>query len=259
MRLALKIVWPVLAVLAILMTLLVCAPAFFIDNWLESQTDGRLVLGDVQGSLWHGSAFIGVASSEHGDLTPVLPGRFEWHLSPIILLGQIEMRLDNPAALKRPLYLTGNLHQLAMAPNSVMLPSERLSGLGAPLNTLKPAGEIVVSWGQMALEFTDRQIDVSGAMKINMIGMSSALSSVKPLGSYLMKINWQGQTAALVLTTDQGPLLLRGTGMLNQGHLQFSGQAQAQDEQDDRLDKLLNLLGQRSPGADKNVIALEFK
>ena len=259
MKLLQKIVWPVLAVLVVLMTLLVCAPAFFIDDWLESQTDGRLVLGDVQGSLWHGSAFIGVASSEHGELTPVLPGRFEWHLSPIVLLGQIDADLDNPAALKSTLHLTGNLHHVEIAPDSLMLPSERLSGMGAPLNTLRPAGQIVVSWDQMALELNNRQVEVSGAMKISMTEMSSALSSVKPLGSYLMKIDWHGTTAELTLTTDQGPLLLNGTGLFNQGRLQFSGQAQAQDEQDDRLAKLLNLLGQRIPGADKNVIALEFK
>lgn len=259
MKLVQKIVWPLGAMLVVLVTLLVCAPAFLLGSWLESQTDGRFVLGDVQGSLWHGSAFIGVASSDNGDLTPLLPGRFEWHLSPIILLGQIDVDLDNPRSLHNTLHLTGNLHQLEVSPDGLTLPSERLSGLGAPLNTLRPAGEIVVSWDQMTLELNDQQIEVSGAMRINLTEMSSALSPVKPLGSYLMKLDWHGHAAGLELSTVQGPLLLTGTGVWNQNRLEFSGQAEAQDGQEDKLANLLNLLGQRKPGADKNVIALEFK
>ena len=259
MKLAQKILWPVAAVLVVMMTVLVYAPAFLLDNWLESQTDGRLALGDVQGSLWHGSAFIGAASSSSGDLAPLLPGRFEWHLSPIALLGQIDLDLENAAALRSPLHLTGNLHQLEVSPDSLILPSERLSGLGAPLNTLRPAGRIELSWDQMSLELNDQKIEVNGIMKIHLTEMSSALSPVKPLGSYLMKWNWHGQMADLELSTEQGPLLLGGTGTWRQSQLQFSGQAQAQDGHEDSLEKLLDLLGQRKPGMDKTVIVLEFK
>lgn len=259
MNLVQKMIWPVAAVLAVSVTLLVCAPAFLLGNWLESQTGGRLALGDVQGSLWHGSAFIGVASSSSGDLAPLLPGRFEWHLSPIVLVGQIDLDLENAGALMSPLHLTGNLHHLEVSPDSLRLPSERLSGLGAPLNTLRPAGEIVLSWNQLALELNDEFIEVQGTMKVKLTGMSSALSPVKPLGSYLMKWNWHGQAADLDLTTEQGPLLLSGSGTWRQNQLQFSGQAEAQDGQEDRLEQLLVLLGQRKLGVDKTVIALEFK
>jgi general secretion pathway protein N len=74
-----------------------------------------------------------------------------------------------------------------------------------------------------------------------------------------MTFVWHGQKADIDLKTLQGPMLLSGTGALVQGRLQFSGTAQAQDGQEDKLANLLNLLGQRQPGADKNVIALEFK
>jgi len=45
---------------------------------------------------------------------------------------------------------------------------------------------------------------------------------------------------------------------LNNGRLQFSGQAEAAQGYDETLANLLNLLGQRKPGNDRNVIALEF-
>jgi general secretion pathway protein N len=61
------------------------------------------------------------------------------------------------------------------------------------------------------------------------------------------------------LKTVKGPMLLSGMGTLNNGRLQFSGRAQAEEGQEDRLANLLNLLGQRRREGNKDVIALEFK
>jgi len=54
-------------------------------------------------------------------------------------------------------------------------------------------------------------------------------------------------------------MLLSGTGTLTEGKLRFSGKAEAEAGQEDRLANLLNLLGQRRKEGDKDVIALEFK
>ena len=140
-----------------------------------------------------------------------------------------------------------------------MLPAERLSALGAPLNTLRPAGEVSLRWDALALNLRDGRLNVNGRMQLLLQGMSSALSPLRPLGSYQMEFNWQGQQAQIALSSLQGPLLLSGQGVLLAGHLQFSGQAQAQAGQEEKLANLLNLLGQNRAGADKNVIALEFK
>jgi len=254
-----KLAWLCLGLFCILVTILSFAPASWLDTVLEKETDGRFALGDVQGSIWNGSAFIGVAATKNGDLTPLLPGRFVWHLSPILLLGQIEFGLENSASLQSPVNVTGNFRQVQISPGGLVLPSERLSGLGSPLNTVRPSGKITLSWDALTMSMPDNQLDINGTMKLTMQDIASALSPIKPLGSYLMTFVWHGQKADIDLKTLQGPMLLTGTGALVQGRLQFSGTAQAQDGQEDKLANLLNLLGQRRPGADKNVIALEFK
>lgn len=259
MRIKQKLAWLCLGLFCILVTILAFAPAAWLNNILERETDGRVALGDVQGSIWKGSAFIGVAASRNGDLTPLLPGRFSWRLSPILLLGQIELELENSASLIRPVTLTGNFRRVQVSPGGLILPSERLSGLGAPLNTVRPTGDITLSWDQLEISMPDKQWDIRGTMKLTMQDIASALSPVKPLGSYLMTFVWYGQKADIDLKTLQGPMLLIGKGALVQGKLKFSGTAQAQGGQEDKLANLLNLLGQRHPGADKNVIALEFK
>lgn len=247
-----------LALLSILMTVLIFAPAVWLSNYLQSETNGRLVLFDAEGSLWNGSALVAAATDKRDDLTPLLPGRFEWHMSPILLLGQIELVVTNSDTLQQPLYITGNFSHIQASPNQLAMPAERLAGLGAPLNTIKPTGTMTLSWDVLGLTFLDGKVDIDGTMKLALEDMASALSRVKPLGSYLMIFDWHGTEANIDLKTVHGPMLLSGKGVLTNGHLRFSGVAQAQKEQEENLANLLNLLGQRRPG-DKNVVSLEFK
>ncbi|MFD2270483.1 type II secretion system protein N [Undibacterium arcticum] len=226
---------------------------------LEAQTAGRLTLGDVQGTIWRGSAFIGGAPSGKGPVTPLLPGRFDWRISPLLLLGQVDLQLDNPSAFARPLSITGSWSQWQVSADAITLPAERLAGLGAPLNTLAPSGQMKLSWGALQLTRQDRTLDVVGAMTMDLSNIASRLSPIKPLGAYQMTIDWRGQHASLALKTIKGPLLLSGTGALRNGRLQFSGKAEAEAGQQETLANLLNLLGQRRKEGDKTVIGLEFK
>jgi len=135
---------------------------------------------------------------------------------------------------------------------------EGLAGLGAPLNTLAPSGVMRLSWTALELVLTDRQVAINGRTTLEMTDMGSRLSAIRPLGSYALALDWHGQAAALTLNSVKGPLLLSGSGNLNNGRLQFSGQAEAAKGYEEQLANLLNLLGQRKPGSDRNVIALEF-
>jgi general secretion pathway protein N len=140
-----------------------------------------------------------------------------------------------------------------------VLPAERLAGLGAPLNTIQPAGRMRLSWAPLQLTREGQHISLVGSMTLLMDDIASRLSPIKPLGAYQLIMDWRGQQAQMALKTLKGPMLLSGSGSLTNGRLRFSGKAEAEAGQEEKLANLLNLLGQRRREGDKNVIALEFK
>lgn len=251
--------WLLAALVVVGLTVFIFLPAAWLAPLVEKQTGGRITLGDAQGSLWQGSAFIGGAPSGADPVTPLLPGRFAWTLSPLVLVGQVDMRVENPAALSQPVRVTGNWQQWEVSAASVDLPAERLAGLGAPLNTIQPSGRMRLSWNALQVAREGQNVSLVGSTTLEMNDMSSRLSPVKPLGAYLLAMDWRGQQATLNLKTLRGPMLLSGGGTLANGRLRFSGRAEAEEGQEERLANLLNLLGQRRREGDKNIIALELK
>jgi general secretion pathway protein N len=253
------VLWLALIALAIALTVVAFLPATWLGQIVERQTGGRLTLGDAQGTLWNGSAFLGGAPGEGGSVTPLLPGRFAWHLSPLVLAGHVGMRIENPQALAQPVSIQGSWTEWQVSPGQLLLPAEGLSGLGAPLNTLAPSGTIKLNWNSLDVARQLNTVAVTGRTVLSMTDMGSRMSPVKPLGSYEMVMDWKGQEAALDLHTTRGALLLSGNGSLRNGRLQFSGQAEAAEGYEGTLGNLLNLLGQRRMVNGKKVIALEFR
>jgi general secretion pathway protein N len=251
--------WLILGIISAAITLLAFCPASWVSPIVEDKSAGRLVLGDPQGTIWHGSAFIGGAPSGRGVVTPLLPGRFTWHLSPAILLAQVDVEVVNPEALSQPITIKGDWTQWQVSPAAIKLPADRLVGLGAPLNTLQPSGQIQLSWSPLQMVRDGQKVGLSGLVTLDMQDMASRLSPIKPLGSYQLLFDWHGQQAQLTLKSVKGPMLLRGTGNLNNGRLQFSGVADAEAGQETRLANLLNLLGQRRREGGREVTALEFR
>ncbi|MES2106790.1 MAG: type II secretion system protein N [Pseudomonadota bacterium] len=253
------LIWIVAAVLSAVLTVAWFLPAAWMSALVEKQTMGRITLGDAQGSFWRGSAFVGGAAAGSGPVTPLFAGRFAWHISPLILLGQVDAEMDNPVALSQTVKLKGSWSQWQVSPATLLLPPERLEGMGAPLNTIGLSGQLSLSWNALQFVRQPGKLDVLGSMQLEMKDMASRLSPVKPLGTYGLGFDWRGQTADIVLKTIKGPMLLSGKGSLVDGRLHFSGKAEPEAGQEDRLANLLNLLGQRRKDGDKDVIALEFK
>jgi general secretion pathway protein N len=253
------VLWLLTMALSVAATLAVFFPATWLGSLVEQRTGGRLTLGDAQGTLWRGSAFIGGAASGDSPVTPLLPGRFSWTISPLALVGMVDLRLENPEALAQPVTFKGSWSHWQLSPSALLLPAAGLAGLGAPLNTIAPSGIMRLSWTGLELALANRQVAVNGRTTLEMTDMASRLSSIRPLGSYALALDWQGQQAQLTLNSVKGPLLLSGRGNLNNGRLQFSGQAEAAPGSEEALTNLLNLLGQRKPNSDRNIIALEFR
>jgi general secretion pathway protein N len=116
-----------------------------------------------------------------------------------------------------------------------------------------------LSWTTLGLVRQQQAVAVNGRTVLAMNDMGSRMTPVKPLGSYQLTMDWHGQQAQLNLNTVRGALLLSGSGSLDRGRLQFSGQASAATGYEETLGNLLNLLGQRRMVGGKNIIALEFK
>jgi general secretion pathway protein N len=254
--------WATAAILSALITVSAFLPAAWLAPLLENRTGGRLTLGDAQGSVWHGSAFIGAAPSGKDAVTALLPGRFVWHLSPLVLLGRVQATLENAQVLSSVVSIRGSWSAWSISPGSLALPAERLAALGAPLNTLQPSGKMQLAWQPLTLALVGNGaggIDINGVMTLDMLAMASRLSPVKPLGSYRLRFDWRGRQAGLTLMTLSGAMLLNGSGKLQDGHLQFSGSAEAAAGQEEKLATLLSLLGQRRQMNGRNVIGLEFK
>lgn len=251
--------WTLSGLLTAAVTVLVLCPASWMAGPLERFTSGRLTLGDPEGTVWSGSAFIGGAPGANEPITPLLPGRFSWRVSPMLLLGRVDARIENPGTLSQPVQVTGSWTRWELTPAAVTFPADRLSGLGAPMNTIRPTGHVRLSWGPLELARENDAVLVNGTMALDIEDLSSRLSPIKPLGVYRLTMRWQGRDAPMTLQTTRGPLLLSGSGGLSGGRWRFAGRAEAAPGYEKDLANFLNLLGETRREGDKDVIALQFQ
>ncbi len=252
------LLWGLAAMIAVVLSLLISFPATWLAPVIERQTKGRFTLRDAQGTLWDGSAFITGVSSSEAVAAPVLPGRFVWSLSPSLLIGVVDARITNPQLLERSLTVSGDWRTWHLGEFAFSVPASQLTALGAPLNTLKPSGQMRISAQSLTLLPKTEGLQIYGAMRLQLNDIASVLSPVKPLGTYRMEFDWQGFRAQLTLSTLSGPLQLQGNGALENGHLRFSGQAWALSEHEPQLANLLNLLGRRRQVENRTVFVIEF-
>ena len=102
------LLWSLAGLFVMGLIYLIFLPAALLATVIEQKTGGRIALGDAEGSLWRGSAFIGTVATSEAALTPLLPGRFSWRLSPLLLLGRVDLLLENSEALSQPLEIKGS-------------------------------------------------------------------------------------------------------------------------------------------------------
>jgi general secretion pathway protein N len=238
------------ALLALMITLLVIAPAQWAAGSVRSATNGRVDLAEARGTIWNGSAVLVLAaSSDPGATRASLPERLSWQLSPWALLaGQLDLTLSHPSALTQPLAIRAPLFggTTVLGATTVRLPASLLVGLGAPWNTLRPGGILTLTWDRLQIE-PDR---LTGNLSAEWQYASSALTPVSPMGHYRLKTNGVWPGTQLELLTISGPLELKGSGTIPEGgRLRFTGRAQAQAGTDPgvkaQLTGLISLLGRR--------------
>ena len=115
-----------------------------------------------------------------------------------------------------------------------------------------------VAWQSVGLKHRNEAWQITGKITIDLMQVASALSPVKPLGSYRLQFDWFDREARLNLQSLSGPLLIEGNGRLVDGRLKFNGQASAKAGFESKLNALLVLLGQRRNIDGRSVTVLEF-
>ena len=215
------------------------APAAWLADAIAARTPLRLV--DPRGSVWQGSAILGLSD---GRETTLLPGRVEWRVT-----GLLSARFSHPW-LTGPLGVSFESGHVAFAQGGARVPAAVLAGLGAPFNTVRPAGVLEVAWTEAALSGSRFR----GEVRVDWRDARSALSTVAPLGSYRLQISGAGGEPSINLQTLQGPLQLSGNGRMAGSRIRFHGVATAEPPMRAALDGLLGVLGMRS--GDKVLLAI---
>lgn len=238
-----------IALLVVVLTVAVLAPAQWLASAVLSATHGRVILAEVTGSVWNGQATVVLASgAEPGATKASLPERLSWRLSPWALFGgAVDITFSHPSALAQPLRVRAGMGgSLNAGPTTLRLPAILLTGLGAPWNTVRPGGVISVSWDRLDVAPGKFQ----GSLVAEWQFASSSLTPVSPFGHYRMQTNGVFPGTQLNLTTISGPLELIGSGTITEGgRLRFQGRAQPLAGTDNavksQLTGLISLLGRR--------------
>lgn len=246
-----------IAVLGALFFGVAVVPARYADAALAQATQGRMRLAQAEGTVWNGSArlvlvdgdAIGAAGAPaRGDPVDAplagvaIPGRLEWTVRALpLLVGRIDaqLRFDRVA---RPVRVHGGWRELRIDAGAVELPSVELGRLGSPWNTIRPAGALHLSWENLVL----RPEGFDGRARIELREASSAMTPVRPLGSYRVDVVGRESHAELSLATIDGPLRLRGNGRFDADRgLRFVAEASVEAGERERLESLLGLIGPR--------------
>jgi general secretion pathway protein N len=233
--------------LGLSLALVLFAPARWLTEPVQNATGQKLQLLDARGTVWRGSARLVLTGGAGSKDASALPTPVRWKLQPAWAGAQLVLWSDcctaQPLAVRLQI---GGLQQVqaTVADATSTWPAALLSGLGTPWNTLQPEGQLQLRTQALVLNWSPSQMAVAGKAQLEVVGLSSRLSTLRPMGSYRLAIQG-GSTPTVELSTLEGSLQLAGTGQWAGSRLRFSGSASAAPEHEAALSNLLNIIGRR--------------
>jgi general secretion pathway protein N len=249
-------------VVGALVALIVFAPAAWLASAVASATGQRVLLADARGSVWSGSAVAVLTGGPGSRDASSLPGRIEWTLGlqglGLALNARHACCLNGTVTLQvRPGF--GRVGVTLVPPPGWVgqWPSAFLGGLGTPWNTLQLGGVVRLVSPALKLESAQGRWVVEGRADMELVSVSSRLTTLETLGSYKLTLTGDAAspgTSQLSLTTQDGALQLNGQGTWGPGGVRFRGEASAAATNEAALSNLLNIIGRRD-GA-KSVITI---
>jgi general secretion pathway protein N len=242
------------AIVGVLAALVAFAPASWLARSLASASDDHLLIVDTQGSIWNGSGVLVLTGGSGSRDASSLPGRLHWRMGIKGLGLQLAARQDcciNGDLLLgiKPGFGRTEISVDTKADWLARLPAGVLAGLGTPWNTLQLGGSLRLAARELRLESVQGRWRQFGELQLDLLNMSSRVSTVAPLGSYRLSVTADPANAGismLQLSTLEGALQLSGTGTLNSGgKSRFTGEAGAAPGREEALNNLLNIIGRR--------------
>jgi general secretion pathway protein N len=235
------------AVLGLVLSLVLFAPARWLTAGVESASGGKVLLADARGTVWDGSAQLVLTGGPGSTDAAALPGRLSWELAP--RWNGVVARLRSECCMPRPIDVRGRLRaggmDLAIGDSVSEWPASVVAGLGTPWNTLQFDGDLKLTTQGLSVEWAEGRPVIAGRAELVALRVASRLSTLRPMGSY--RITLQGGTpATLRLETLEGSLQLSGTGQWVGQRLRFRGEASAVPDREAALANLLNIIGRRS-------------
>jgi len=259
------------------------APASWLANAISNASQHRFVLQNAQGTIWRGSAIAFLAdgnqatTAAHPSLsqpllqanpseqpssnkTPVtpnifgmpLPTRLSWNFSSGFDTGLMRLvvraQIKSECCTPEPLHLAASIGlqglRINIANQQSQWPAHWLVGLGAPWNTVQPEGSMQLRTENLMWQSNAGDPKIQGVAELTLSQLATPLSTLRPLGTYRLRVQG-GDTMAVSLATIEGGLQLSGNGQWANGRLRFKGEARAQPAFEAALSNLLNILGQR--------------
>ena len=235
------------AVLGLLLTITVAAPARWLAAAVAQASSGHLQLLEPTGRVWAGSARLALAGGADSRDRAALPGQLHWRLAPTWSGAQARLTLDCCTApeglLLRVSPRWGGV-QLQVADGASHWPAAVLAGLGTPFNTIAPEGELDLLTQGLVARWLAGRLQLDGGATLTARALSSRLSTLRPMGSYQLVLRG-GSDIGVNLSTLDGGLHLSGSGRWVGQRLSFQGEASAAPGLQGQLANLLNILGRR--------------
>lgn len=195
-------------------------------RWLIAlvPADSPIGIVDASGTIWAGHARVALGPP---DYRRMVPDPIRWRVGWVDGLPQVD--IEHPW-LSGPLALRPAWRGLALSAQSLTLPASALSVLHAGIRQIDPQGTVRLRWPATSLNASPAS--GAAALTVDWQHAASALSPIRPLGSYHASLQQTAEGLDLRLDTRAGPLLLKGGGQLRGGRLRFDGEASIAPETD---------------------------
>lgn len=253
------------AVMGALTAAVTFAPAQWLGSAVRQASQGRVLLSEVQGTVWAGQARVILTGGPGSREALSLPGRMDWQLGwslagarpaaqltlrhSVVMPNDVRLRLE-PGIGSFSVALTTPVSE---GTPLLQWPAAWLGALGTPWNTVQPSGVLRLSSPGVRLHWVQGRARLEGSLLLEAADMGSRLSPQRRLGTYHVLVTGagvgtpgtQGDAAQLRLSTVDGDLQLSATGQWTGQRFRLRGEARAAPGQETALQNLLNIMGPR--------------